>query len=138
MNNQDSLFSALRRQVRHEDRKLQARCEKLFLQWVSARNVEKLSPRTPAYISSLLDKRTLPRDLVDTDFEVHTDHSRIWDTLEGKIFISQPYKGRWDAEEETKLRAVCEEHGLSYSVSPPSKSWYYPGATFLVEVWRVL
>ena len=60
------------------------------------------------------------------------DHPTLW-LRDGKpaVFVSQPY--HLNNDELHKLMGLCTAWGVTLRIS--TWSWYFPGSTFLVEMW---
>lgn len=63
------------------------------------------------------------------------DHEHLYNK-NGKpyLYLSQPYEHALLWENLVRLVDFCKEHGLKADVSV--RSWYYPGATSLIEIKR--
>ena len=57
------------------------------------------------------------------------DHVSLWSNATTRIWVSQPYPGRFDPEEMTSF---ANANGLAFSVSP-WPGWHYPGSVLFVE-----
>lgn len=63
------------------------------------------------------------------------DHREVWNR-DGKpaCYSAQPYD--LTQADRDNLETLARIHGLRVEIHPPVASWYYPGQTWLVLVWR--
>lgn len=84
-------------------------------------------------------------DRADRDDELRNhwdDHGEVWIPVVGHgkgykrpaCYTAQPYDLSERARED--LATLAADHAMRVEILPPAESWYYPGATWLVVLWR--
>mgnify|MGYP001014085400 CR=1 FL=1 len=70
-------------------------------------------------------------------YPVWMDHARVFKNAETGVvcLVAQPYAASLKSLAEQVI-PWAHRHGLDASIFTPEHSWYYPGGTFLVVVYR--